>query len=178
MQASTLSQQQLDTLLERIASAKERTMLLFSFFAGLRQSEIASLRPSDVINSNGEIRDTVRISGKSKEARTVPLHQRIIEALNKYIDDDVKQQQFLFMSNRGNAFSKVTINQAFRRIYDKAQLPDCTSHSGRRTFLTNLHNAGTPIKHMQVLAGHQFMTTTQRYIDSNPDQLRSAVDKL
>ena len=61
-------------------------------------------------------------------------------------------------------------------IYKQAGLADATSHSGRRTGLTNLADKGVGVRVLMELAGHSNMATTQRYIDVRPAMLKAAVE--
>ena len=76
---------------------------------------------------------------------------------------------------KGAAFSANTMCQLLLRIYDAAGIADATSHSGRRTFITNLAAKGIGVRVLAELAAHSSIATTQRYIDVNDEQLRSAV---
>ena len=64
----------------------------------------------------------------------------------------------------------------FREIYKEAGIRGASSHSGRRTFITNLAAKGISVRVLAALAGHASISTTQRYIDVNDHQLRAAVE--
>jgi integrase/recombinase XerD len=66
--------------------------------------------------------------------------------------------------------------QLLLRIYDDAGIGDATSHSGRRTSITNLAAKGIGVRVLAELAVHASIATTQRYIDVNDEQLRAAVE--
>jgi integrase/recombinase XerD len=61
-------------------------------------------------------------------------------------------------------------------LYDDAGISDATSHSGRRTFITNLAAKGIGVRVLAELSAHSSIATTQRYIDVNDEQLRAAVE--
>ena len=86
------------------------------------------------------------------------------------------EDQPLILSQKGGSFSATTMVMLFRRIYDLAGLRDARSHSGRRSFITNLANKGVSVRVVQMLAGHSSMQTTQRYIDVNEGMLVQAVE--
>ena len=77
---------------------------------------------------------------------------------------------------QGAGFSANTMCQLLLRIYDEAGIADATSHSGRRTFITNLAAKGVGVLVLAALAKHSSLATSQRYIDVNDDQLRAAVE--
>ena len=73
---------------------------------------------------------------------------------------------------------KHQICQLFLDIYKAIGLKDASSHSGRRTYITRLANKGVGVRLLAALAGHSHISTTQRYIDVNSDQLSEAVELL
>ena len=82
-------------------------------------------------------------------------------------------------SERGGPMRPVAIVAWFARAYRAIGLTGCSSHSGRRTFITKaarlVHRAGGSLRDVQVLAGHQSLLTTQRYIDGDTDVQRHLV---
>ncbi len=75
-------------------------------------------------------------------------------------------------------FSANTMCQLFLDIYKACGLRDASSHSGRRTYITKLANKGVGVRLLAELAGHSHISTTQRYIDVNAEQLKEAVELL
>jgi integrase/recombinase XerD len=68
--------------------------------------------------------------------------------------------------------------QLFLKIYKPCGFKDASSHSGRRTYITRLANKGVTVRLLAELAEHNHISTTQRYIDVNADQLPNAVELL
>jgi integrase/recombinase XerD len=87
-------------------------------------------------------------------------------------------QRPLFASQKGGHFSANTMCQLFLDIYKAIGLKDASSHSGRRTYITRLANKGVGVRLLAALAGHSHISTTQRYIDVNSEQLSEAVELL
>ena len=75
-------------------------------------------------------------------------------------------------------FSANSLGQTLTQIYQAAGLEGASSHSGRRTFLTNLANRGTAIHLLKTLAGHRNIATTAAYLYSSPAQLRAVVEMV
>ena len=71
-----------------------------------------------------------------------------------------------------------TGDKLFLDIYKAIGLKDASSHSGRRTYITRLANKGVGVRLLAALAGHSHISTTQRYIDVNSEQLSEAVELL
>ena len=186
-QAQTLNEAQLRRVLHYCRSrrhpTRDETIILFSFYAGLRAKELAALTRGDVFDDAGAVREQFILSAvqsKGGHTRTVYLNQRLRKALLEYsafirITDP---QRPLFESQKGGHFSANTMCQLFLDIYKAVGLKDASSHSGRRTYITRLANKGVGVRLLAELAGHSHISTTQRYIDVNAEQLSEAVELL
>ena len=108
------------------------------------------------------------------------LNQRLQKALREYGDYIrlADSQRPLFVSQKGGHFSANTMCQLFLDIFKAIGLKDASSHSGRRTYITRLANKGVGVRLLAALAGHSHISTTQRYIDVNSDQLSEVVELL
>jgi len=186
-QAQTLNEAQLRRVLHYCRSrrhpTRDETIILFSFYAGLRAKELAALTRGDVFDEDGHVREQFILSAKQSKGgktRTVYLNQRLRRALadyrsKLYLRDPNRP---LFESQKGGHFSANTMCQLFLDIYKAVGLKDASSHSGRRTYITRLANKGVGVRLLAELAGHSHISTTQRYIDVNAEQLSAAVELL
>ena len=186
-QAQTLNEAQLRRVIKYTRSrrhpVRDETIILTSFYAGLRAKEIAALTVGNVFDEEGNVRSQFILSAaqsKGGQTRTVYLNQRFRKALLEYsacirITDP---QRPLFESQKGGHFSANTMCQLFLDIYKAVGLKDASSHSGRRTYITRLANKGVGVRLLAELAGHSHISTTQRYIDVNSEQLSEAVELL
>lgn len=184
-QAQTLNEAQLRRVLQYCRSrrhpVRDETIVLVSFMAGLRAKEITALKIGDVFDDEGGVRDQFILQAtqsKGGKTRTVFLNARIRRALADYgagitLDEPTRP---LFASQKGGHFSANTMCQLFIEIYRACRLKDASSHSGRRTYITRLATKGVGVRLLAELAGHSHISTTQRYIDVNADQLREAVE--
>jgi integrase len=174
---------------------RDQVIVLLSFKAGLRAMEIAGLRRWHVITSDGEIDDCIHLENKickKGSGRTIPmapeLRKAVIELFRKVpgtVEDplilseramrDPEAEMPLCMSPR-------SIGYFFWRLYRAMGLNGCSSHSGRRTFITKaakkLQEAGGSLRDVQQLAGHSNLTTTQRYIEGDEEAKRRLVALL
>ena len=184
-QARVLNQQELRRVLDHVAtrrhSARNRVMLLLTHYAGMRVAEVAALRINDVLNDSGTIKPEIRLmpdQTKGKHARTVYLNERMQKELAQYIRllkiKDASKP--LFYTQKKDGFSANSLTQYFFYLYRSVGLEGCSSHSGRRSFLTGLANKGTAIHILKSLAGHRNISTTATYLYSSPDQLKAAVE--
>ena len=186
-QAQTLTDAQLRRVLHYCRSRRhplrDETIILTSFYAGLRAIEIAALKYADVYDEQGSVRDqfTLRATqSKGGRTRTVYIGSKLKRALKEYQASIVrnKEDMPLFPSQKGGHFSANTMCQLFLDIYKACGLRDASSHSGRRTYITKLANKGIGVRLLAELAGHSHISTTQRYIDVNAEQLKEAVELL
>ncbi|QWD62819.1 site-specific integrase [Polynucleobacter sp. MWH-UH25E] len=184
-QAKTLNAAELRRVLDHIAtrkhSARNRCALLLTHYSGMRVGEVAALRICDVLNDSGTIKDEIRLKPeqtKGKYARTVYINARMQKEIAQYIKwiriTDTSKP--LFYTQKRAGFSANTLTQYFHFLYRRAGLEGCSSHSGRRSFLTSLANKGTAIHILKSLAGHRNISTTAGYLYSSPDQMKAAVE--
>lgn len=187
-QAKTLSEKELKIVLAVAAqgryAARDRAMLLMSFWAGMRVGEIAALRIGDVVGTDGTIKDEIRLAAdqtKGNKGRVVVLGDKLRRELAVYVDSlkNLDPERPLYFSQRKRSgFNANTLCQHFGILYRRAGLSGASSHSGRRTFITSLANKGVGVRVLMALAGHRNMSTTQRYIDLNDQMIKVAVNLL
>lgn len=185
--AQTLNEAQFRKVLQYCRTRRhvnrDTTILMVSFYAGLRAKEIAALRLGDVFNADGTVRTQFtleRTQTKGGQRRTVYINKRLAKALYDYgLDKSLSNlTRPLFESQKGGHFSANTMCQLFLDIYKACGLKDASSHSGRRSYITKLANKGIGVRLLAALAGHSHISTTQRYIDVNAEQLSAAVELL
>ena len=186
-QAKTLNQQELRKVLDYIStrkhSARNRALLMTTFLSGMRVGEVSSLRFKDVVDSDGNIRNEIRLTPemtKGEFARVVFVNERLRKELQQYIrlyNPQDKTMKFFYSQKRhSDGFNANTLTQHFHFLYKRAGVDGASSHSGRRSFITNLASKGVSVRVLMSLAGHRSISTTQAYIDINDDMLRSAVE--
>jgi integrase/recombinase XerD len=186
-QAKTLSQIEIRRVLDYIAtrkhSARNRALLMTTFLSGVRVGELASLRFKDVVDSEGNIRNEIRLlaeNTKTNEARTVFVNEKLKKELAAYATIYTPKNincKFFYSQKAGSdGFTANTLTQFFHYLYKRSGVDGASSHSGRRTFITNLANKGISVRVLASLAGHKSISTTQCYIDVNDDMKRKAVE--
>ncbi len=179
-------------LLKRVETGnhglRNKTILLMSHFLGLRASEIAALRISDVTDTKGNIKPELSLVAaytKGNRHRDVPLQNtRVRRAIKEWVDhrksSDVifNPDSPLFRSQKGQKFSANSMVRMINTLYRDAGFDGCSSHTGRRTMITKLANRGVDVNSIRVIAGHRSISTTQRYIEHNPDRLADIMKTL
>jgi integrase/recombinase XerD len=161
-------------------------MFLFSVKAGLRATEIASLTWAMVTDAEGQVTDVLhlddRASKGSKGGRSIPLHPALhaaLAALHAGRGAEAWPDRPVIHSERGRGLSAATVQLWFHRLYTSLGLTGCSSHSGRRTFITRaarkVAEAGGSLRDVQQLAGHASLAMTQRDIEGDTDAKRKLI---
>ena len=154
---------------------RNKTMILLSVKAGLRAGEIAALAWPMVTDSSGQIGHMIELPGacaKYGSGRRIPLHEDIRKALAILRKDCEELNGPVISSERaGQPMSAKSVVNWFHRMFTELGLDGCSSHSGRRTFITQaarmIHKAGGSLRDVQQLAGHRSLKTTEGYIEGN-----------
>lgn len=187
-QAKVLSKQQQSAMLLYLGATRhvERNKLIFmlSTRAGLRAKEIASITWSMVTDAEGELIDAINLqnnASKGKSGGVVWMNKDLKVALVEY-KAKCKFAQLgdrIIKTERGKETSAQVIVNMFASWYSKMGFNGCSSHSGRRTFITNaarkISTVGGSIRDVQALARHSSLAMTQRYIECDVEAQRKVV---
>jgi integrase len=187
-QAKTLSTDHIDDLLFFAECSRHplrnRLIILLSVKAGLRAAEIAKLSWDMVLGPSGKVGVAIELQdkiAKKRGGRSIPLHVELRGALIE-ARKLCNGQGPIIRSERGGAMTPMSIVVWFTRAYQVLGFDGCSSHSGRRTFITRaaraVHKAGGSLRDVQLLAGHRSIQTTQRYIDGDSDAQRRLVSLI
>lgn len=171
-------------------TARDVTIVLLSVKAGLRAKEISELTwamvtdPEGAVGVSIELQDRISKGGrKSRGGRTIPLHrdlQAALVTLKAQGENDPEQR--IILSRFGVPLSAGTVADWFWRAYKALGFDGCSSHSGRRTFITRAAKrcvaAGGSLRDVQQLAGHKSLNTTQGYIEGDSDAKKKIVEGI
>lgn len=189
-QAKTLSPAQVRTALAYLATTRNAqrdvVMFLLSVRAGLRACEIAGATWSMVVGSDGQVCDLLAIEdriAKKRSGRTIPIANDLKAALVALqATRSPAPSDRIIYSERRDGLSAATVAQRFFHLYARLGFTGCSSHSGRRTFLTNcarkISLVGGSLRDVQLLAGHADLTTTSAYIEADPEAARKVVNLI
>jgi integrase/recombinase XerD len=160
---------------------RNAVIVLLSAKAGLRAGEIANLIWDMLVDATGAISGLIELhdnAAKKGSGRSIPIHPDLAAALAAW-RQVAKPCDYVITSERGGPMTPLSIVVWFNRAFKNIGLKGCSSHSGRRTFVTRaariVHKAGGCLRDVQLLAGHRSIQTTQRYIDGDSDAQRKLV---
>jgi integrase/recombinase XerD len=154
---------------------RDRAMLELLYGAGLRVSELVSLRVSDV-----DLRDgLVRCMGKGAKQRLVPMGKSATEAARVYLQRGrpylgrLQRGDILFLNHRGQGITRQAVFQLVREHARRAGVAkEVTPHTLRHSFATHLIQGGADLRSVQEMLGHASIETTQVYTHVSPDHVR------
>lgn len=189
-QAKTLTEADIRRLLKVALTSRHplrnKVIVLLSVRAGLRAGEIAKLDWSMLTDGRGKVSNLIELPGRITKyglGRRVPLHTELKAALNALAKEGGTRGPVIASERSAGGSSRAAIRPQhmsaksvvnwFTAAYREAKLTGCSSHSGRRTFVTRaarlVHKAGGSLRDVQQLVGHRSIETTQGYIDGDGD---------
>ena len=172
-----LSASEIQKLFASTATLKQRAMLMVTYSAGLRASETARLKITDIDSA----RMLIRVEqGKGNKDRHTLLSQTALETLREYWKEQ-RPKTWLFPAdtNPAEPVPAATIQQVFVRTKRRANLRKPAScHTLRHSFATHLLEAGVDLHSIQVLLGHSSIRTTTVYLHVSNKSLTKIVSPL
>lgn len=180
---TVLSLEEIKSILNQIdVSTKEgqrnRTIIEVLYSCGLRISELTSLKFSGLFLDEGFI----KVEGKGSKQRLVPISETAIQEINNYLYYRNQQkakkgsEDILFLSNRGTAISRIMVFHFIKEYTEKAQIKKTISpHTFRHSFATHLLEGGANIRAIQLMLGHEKITTTEIYTHMDMTYLREEI---
>ena len=154
-------------------TVRDRAILELFYSTGMRLSELVGLDLDDL----DLVSDQVRVRGKGKKERLLPVGRLAVEALRNYY---LRRDEVLagargpvFVSERGRRLTPRAVQLAVRRLLDAvSEGRKVTTHSLRHSFATHLLDAGADLRAVQELLGHASLSTTQIYTHTSVERLK------
>jgi integrase/recombinase XerC len=160
------------------AGLRDRALLETLYSCGIRVSELVGLDVDDV----DFIAGVIKVLGKGKKERMVPIGEPAVNAIRKYMDTrderKVREKDAVFLNKSGKRLT----DRSVRRILDK-YIRQCSitehvsPHSLRHSFATHLLDRGADLRSVQELLGHANLSTTQIYTHVTMERLKTVYDK-
>jgi integrase/recombinase XerD len=162
---------------------RDRAMLELMYAAGLRASEVGTIK----VNDFNETLGIVSVIGKGNKQRIVPIGVPAIEAVKRYMAElrphlarhpDGRDQFRLLLSNNGRPLDRIAVWQLVKKYAGLAGLRDVHPHLLRHSFATHLVAGGADLRVVQELLGHSDIGTTQIYTHVDRSHLRRTVERF
>ncbi|MBQ4616649.1 MAG: tyrosine recombinase XerD [Mailhella sp.] len=151
---------------------RDRAMLELMYASGLRVSELVGLHPLDIDLQVG----AVRVFGKGRKERYVPMHERAVDIIGRYLrevrPDFMPQSSYVFLNRSGQGLTRQAVWKLIRRYALEAGIQrDISPHTMRHTFATHLLEGGADLRTVQMLLGHSDLAATELYTHVRSDVL-------
>ena len=159
---------------DKIMGKRDRAILETLYSTGIRVSELVGLNTEQV----DLISNIVKVAGKGKKERLVPIGSKAIDAIRDYLDSRSRQASAVFLNKNGTRLSTrsvCTIVHKYIKLMSTSH--DISPHVLRHTFATHLLNRGADLRSVQELLGHVNLSTTQIYTHVTTDRLKKVYDQ-
>jgi len=182
----TLSTVEIDKLIQSIDLSKpegerNRAIIETLYSCGLRVSELVGLKLSDLFFEEGFL----KVTGKGNKQRFVPIGLQTIKFINTYINEirchlkiENEFKDTLFLNRRGKQLTRAMIFTIVKQLAEKMGLKKSISpHTFRHSFATHLLENGADLRSIQLMLGHESITTTEIYMHVDRRHLSEVINK-
>lgn len=180
----TLAEEEIDKLITKIdlslpEGERNRAIIETLYGCGLRVSELTELKLSDLFFEE----NFIKVTGKGNKQRLIPISDYTIKYINIYKDHIRNHQSiqrgfedFLFLNRRGKNLTRVMIFTIIKNLAEKAGIRKTISpHTFRHSFATHLLKNGADLRSIQMMLGHESITTTEIYTHLDDQDMRNAI---
>ena len=158
----------------KINSPRDRAIFEILYSTGIRVSELVGLNVDDV----DFIGNIIKVMGKGKKERMVPIGDTALNALKEYLDSLRVDNKFIFVNKNGTRLGDRSVRNIINKyILEQAMAQHVTPHMFRHSFATHLLNHGADLRSVQELLGHVNLSTTQIYTHLTTDKLKKVYDQ-
>jgi len=181
---SFLEVQEIENILDAAAgpslsSKRDRALLETLYSSGIRVSELVGLNMEDTDVLGG----VLRIRGKGKKERMVPIGRKAQEAIREYMEkrgnDYGKAGGALFLNKNSTRLTDRSVRRILIKYVRKTSLhKDVSPHTLRHSFATHLLDRGADLRSVQELLGHESLSTTQIYTHVTTKRLKEVYEKV
>jgi integrase/recombinase XerD len=184
-QAKILTQQEIELLFNKgLQTDRDRTLFGVCLYTACRIAEACSLMVKDIYTNSGAVRSTINFRKRNTkgklQTRTIPVIEDLRSLLTSWKPH--AGQTYLFPGRHPNHHWKHlhtnSADRILREAFERTSIEGASTHSFRRTALTQMSNAGIPLRIIQEISGHSNLEQLQRYLEVKPDQVKGAIASL
>jgi integrase/recombinase XerD len=184
-QAKILTPAEIKTVFTILKNDRDRALFALGIYSGLRIGEIITLKRNQLFTVDGGVRNglkVVRLKRKTTVYSDIPIHPKLRDRLGTYLKstEDEARSKWLFPSGDSETghIERVRAHYILRAAFDSLNLQDASTHSMRRTCLTNMSRAGVPLRTIQEISGHASLGQLQEYLAVDPADKHKAIGML
>ncbi len=187
--AKVLSSKEIQNVLKVLKSPRDKLLFATGLYTGLRISEIIGIKQEHVYTTSGGIRNILKITRLKKKNTVysnIPIHPKLREQLPSYkktldhLDEFGTPSPWLFPSTDDpeEHIKRVRAHNILTEAFEAIGIDGASSHSMRRTCLTNMSRAGIPLRTIQEISGHSNLSQLQEYLAVDPADSHRAIMSL
>ena len=167
--------QLIESATDKSSELRDRAIFETLYSSGIRVSELVGLN----VNSVDCISNIMRVMGKGKKERIVPVGNQAVDAIKNYLDyRAANRENALFLNRSGNRLTDRSVRNIINKYLLRTSIQQKVSpHMLRHSFATHLLNRGADLRSVQELLGHVNLSTTQIYTHLTMDKIKSVYDK-
>ena len=166
--------------------ARDKIMLLILYNTGVRVSELLAIRYSDIKDLDSPGKTSVKIHGKGRKERTVPLWKTTAQYIQKYASSfGVSGDDWLFINRNGTNLTRSGVTSRIDKLTQLSSVAapslrekNITPHSFRHSVDMNLLQVGVDISTIAIWLGHSSIETTRKYMAADLELKRKAMEKV
>jgi tyrosine recombinase XerC len=159
---------------DKISQFRDKAIFETLYSTGIRVSELVGLDIEDV----DFISNIVRVMGKGRKERLVPIGDKALEVIQHYLDQRPQKKNILFLNKNGTRLTARSVSNIINKYVNReAMAQHVTPHMFRHSFATHLLNHGADLRSVQELLGHVNLSTTQIYTHLTTDKLKKVYDQ-
>lgn len=180
--AKVLTSKEINDIFRMLKPGRNQALFALGIYTGMRVGEVIRLRSDQVYTTTGGVRNllkVVRLKKKNTVYSEIPIHSKLREKLAAY-QKEVPFGGWLFPSEDSAAgyICRDRAHDILRDAFDRLRLEDASTHSMRRTCLTNMSRAGVPLRTIQEISGHSNLGQLQDYLAVDPADKHRAISLL
>lgn len=180
--AKILTSKEISDIFRVLRTPRDKAIFALGIYAGLRIGEIIALKTDQLFTKRGGVRNllkVVRLKKKNTVYSEIPIHPKLRDRLQDY-QEVAANGHWLFPSEDSGTghLERVRAHYILREAFDRLRLEDASTHSMRRTCLTNMSRAGVPLRTIQDISGHASLSELQEYLAVDPADKHRAINLL
>jgi integrase/recombinase XerD len=185
--AKVLGSQEVKRVLSALKDPRDKTLFLTGLYTGLRISELISIEQNQIFTTSGGVRNIlklIRLKKKNTVYSNIPFHpklrQHLITYKDKFLDEMEAPSPWLFPSSDDpdEHIGRIRAHNILTKAFADAGIDGASTHSMRRTMLTQMSRAGIPLRTIQEISGHANLSQLQEYLAVDPADSHKAIMTL
>ena len=178
--AKVLTQSEIQLVFQELKNERDRTLFAVCLFTATRIRECCTLLTQDIYTTTGKVRPRLIIRKGNTKGKLATRSIPVIEDLRRLLTDyyPLAGSEYLFPGRSDGHISEDSAARILRHACEHVGITGVSTHSFRRTALTQMSNAGIPLRVIQELSGHRNLEQLQRYLEVSDEQVLGAAASL